>query len=255
MAGEEPKSSKKPSAAANVGDTSRAESLGQAHSAANGVSILGFRLQSAAREAGMKKGDVIIEYDGVRNLSTETLSSLTAAARPEGIGIDVVFLRDGQQDTLRVPSGSLGISAMDITIQGRSALNAASDKIQRIVTVLQRVYLALAVLGVLGLPLIYFVKSPGVETLLQGVLVAVLDGVSYIGLRLRRSWVITLILIVSIFGCLGMFVQILQPADEIKALLDKVVRVLILLFFAYQIYFFRKPEVRRLFADKGYLVF
>jgi hypothetical protein len=254
MAGEEPKSSKKPGAGANVGDTSRAESLGQAHPAAKGVSILGFRLQSSAREAGMKKGDVIIEYDGVRNLTTETLSSLTAAARPEGIGINVVFLRDGQQDTLRVPSGPLGISAMDTTIQGRLGSKTALDKIERIVTLIQRAYLAFAVLGVVGL-LSYLLRWPGVGAVLQVALFGTLDGVAYFGLRYRKSWAITLVLIISIFGCLGMFVQILQPADEIKALLAKVLRVLILLFFAYQIYFFRKPEVRTLFADRGYLVF
>jgi hypothetical protein len=52
-----------------------------------------------------------------------------------------------------------------------------------------------------------------------------------------------------------MFVQILQPAEDIRAMFVKILRVLLFLFFAWQIHFFRKPAVRALFADRGYLVF
>jgi hypothetical protein len=242
------------SASDNSDNTPRAPSQREAHPAAKGVSILGFRPGSAAREVGMKKGDVIVEYDGQRDLTTEVLSSLAARLRPEGVRVDVVYLRDSQHDTVELPSGSLGISARDITIQGRSALNAASDRIQKIVTVIQRAYVALAVLGIVGL-LSYLFKWPGVWPVLQVALFGTLDGIAYFGLRYRRSWAITLVLIISIFGCLGMFVQILQPAEDVKTLLAKILPVLIFLFFAWQIHFFRKPEVRALFADRGYLIF
>lgn len=254
MTNENPESSKILRASGDSGNSPLTDRQLLAHLPAKGVSILGFSEISAAREGGMKKGDVIVEYDGQRDLTTEILSSLAARPRPGGVRIDVVYLRDSQHDTVELPSGSLGISAMDITIQGPSTSNAASDNIQRIVALIQRVYLGFAVLGVVGL-LSYLFRWPGVGTVLQVALFGTLDGIAYFGLRYRRGWAITLVLIISIFRCLGMFVQILQPAEEIKALLAKVVRVFILLFFAYQIYFFRKPEVRRLFADKGFLVF
>jgi hypothetical protein len=254
MSDEYLKSSQMLSAPNNSDNTPRATAQREAHLPAKGVSILGFSEISVAREAGMKKGDVIIGYGGERNLTTETLSSLAARKGTGGIGIDVVFLRDGLQETLTLPPGSLGISAIDTTIQDRSGLKTASDKVQRIVVVIQRAYLALALLGIVFL-LSDLVKSRGVEALLQGCLLTALCGVSYVGLRHRRDWVITLILIISALGILGQVFGILEPANDIRALLDKILRVVILLFYAYQIHFFRKPDVRQLFRDKGYLVF
>jgi hypothetical protein len=253
MTNENPESSKILSTSGDSGNSPSTESRRQAPAAATGVSISGFKEVSAARDAGMKKGDIIIEYGWDRNLTVETLASLAAREGKEGVGIQVVFLRGGRQDTVRLPSGPLGISAMDTTIQDYLRLKTASDRIERTVLVIQRVYLVISILGILVL-LSYLVKSRGVEALLQGALMTVLNCVSYLGLRYRQHWVITLILIVSALSCLGIFFQILQPADSVRALFDKILLVLILLFYAYQIHFFRKPEVRQLFGDRGYLV-
>ncbi len=81
-----------------------------------GVSVVGFTAESIAEKTGMEKGDVIIEYDGVRDLTTEKLATLTVLARPKAI-VRAVLVRTGQEQTLSLPSGPLGISAIEATIQ------------------------------------------------------------------------------------------------------------------------------------------
>ncbi len=85
-----------------------------------GVSIVRFNPDSAAENAGMQKGDVIIEYDGVGNLTIESLPALTTKPRPEGTSIPVAFLRRGLKHSVTLPAGSLGISAINVRRHGRS---------------------------------------------------------------------------------------------------------------------------------------
>ncbi|MGB6064556.1 MAG: SUMF1/EgtB/PvdO family nonheme iron enzyme [Desulfomonilaceae bacterium] len=84
----------------------------------NGVMILDFSPRSGARKAGMARGDVIIEYDGVGNLTEEKFLALTARARRGKIRPLVVFVRDGYEYTIRLAPGSPGISVMDKTVRG-----------------------------------------------------------------------------------------------------------------------------------------
>ncbi len=120
-----PKSSKTMSAPDNFSDKRWTRSQDQDRSLAQGVQILGFAAISSAKEAGMQKGDVIIEYDGERNLTTDALSLLTGRAKAERIRVNVTFMRGDQLDVVRLPSGSLGISAMDTTIGYRPGLKRA----------------------------------------------------------------------------------------------------------------------------------
>jgi hypothetical protein len=83
-----------------------------------GVSIVAFPPGSSPENAGMHVGDTIIEYDGVENLTTETLSALATMRRPEGIRTRVIFVRNGCKHGLTLPPGPLGISAIDATIHG-----------------------------------------------------------------------------------------------------------------------------------------
>jgi hypothetical protein len=219
-----------------------------------GVSILGFSTESSAKAAGMEKGDLIIECDGVGNLTTEKLTALTATTKPAGSETRVVFLRDGKEHSVTLPPGPLGISAMDATIQGSAGLKVARDRIERIVRIIQRVYLAIAVLLILGVPSA-LISASGFGHVLQDVLFVALYGAAYFGLRHRREWATTLVLIVSAFSCISGVVNVIQPAGEIKELIVKVFFFLWLLFFAYQIVFFRRTDVRGLFGDKGTLVF
>ena len=115
---EDPETNKIGSTPDNSGRGSLAKSQAEVHPPIKGVSILGFSPQSSAEKAGMQKGDVIIEYDGVGNLTTDQLAALTATTTFKGTQLRVVFVRGGREHSLSVAPGSLGISAMDSTIQG-----------------------------------------------------------------------------------------------------------------------------------------
>lgn len=86
--------------------------------ALNGVKILDFTPKSDARKAGMAKGDVIVEYNGTRDLTVERLLALTAETRRRRDKALVVFVRDGHEYSARVNPGALGISVADTKIRG-----------------------------------------------------------------------------------------------------------------------------------------
>lgn len=219
-----------------------------------GISILGFGPDSSALAAGMEKGDLIIEYNGIGNLTTEKLTALTAATKPAGTETRVVFLRDGKEHSVALPQGPLGISAMDATIQGSAGSKIARDKIESIIRIIQKVYFVIALLPILFAP-VALAKSSGIGHVVQDVLFAILYGCAYFGLRRRREWAIPLVLIVSAFGCFSGLIGLVQPAADIKALLGKIFFLLWFFFSAYQIAFFRRADVRALFGDKGTLIF
>ncbi len=83
-----------------------------------GVMILDFSPKSDARKAGMVKGDVIIEYNGVRDLTEGKIPALAVRAKRGKVRPLVVFVRDGYEYTVRLSSGSLGASLMDTTVRG-----------------------------------------------------------------------------------------------------------------------------------------
>lgn len=118
MSIEDPKTTKMGTTPDNSCHGSLAKSQGQDHPLVKGVSILGLSPESVAGKAGMQKGDLIIEYHGVRNLTTDQLAALTATTKLKGTQPSVVFVRDGREHSLSVAPGSLGISAMDTTIPG-----------------------------------------------------------------------------------------------------------------------------------------
>jgi hypothetical protein len=109
----------------NFGYTSRATGQIQNDLLAAGVSILGFKSGSTAGKAGMQKGDIVVEYDGKRNLTTDKLMALTAVTRPEGTQIRVVFMRDGHEHSTLLPPGPLGISVLDTTMHTSSGREAS----------------------------------------------------------------------------------------------------------------------------------
>ena len=62
-----------------------------------GVLILAFTPKSDGKKAGLAKGDVIIEYNGVRDLTTEKYLALCALTRQEKINPVIVFVRSGYE--------------------------------------------------------------------------------------------------------------------------------------------------------------
>ncbi|MEW6141081.1 MAG: SUMF1/EgtB/PvdO family nonheme iron enzyme [Thermodesulfobacteriota bacterium] len=83
-----------------------------------GVKILDFSPKSDAKKAGLEKGDIIIEYNGIKDLTADKLLALNAQTRKERIQPEVLFVRDGYQYTTRVPRGFLGISMIDTSLRG-----------------------------------------------------------------------------------------------------------------------------------------
>jgi hypothetical protein len=82
----------------------------------SGVSILGFHSESSAREAGMQKDDVIIEYASERDITIEKLSALMAKREPEAGQVCVIFVGGRQRYWQTLPSGPPSISAMNVTV-------------------------------------------------------------------------------------------------------------------------------------------
>jgi S1-C subfamily serine protease len=105
-----------------------------------GVLILGFRPESTTEKGGMKKGDVIVKYGGIGDLTTESLTALAAATNPKGTNTRVVFLRDHREYSVELPPGPLGISAMDSTMHVPLEVRTAQDKTRRTVRAIRSVY-------------------------------------------------------------------------------------------------------------------
>jgi hypothetical protein len=127
-------------------------------------------------------------------------------------------------------------------------------QIETIVRRVQKAYLALAILGVL-VTLVYIFRQANFLKISWSFLFVLVDGSIYFALRSRRSWVIPLVLIISAFSCINFLIFIFQPAEDIRTILIKVFAGLSFLFFAYQINFFGKSEVRLFFGAKGHELF
>lgn len=83
-----------------------------------GLVVLSFSPKSDARKSGIAKGDVIVEYDGARDLTADRFLAMTAVSRREKSRPLVVFVRDGYEYSVRVNPGFLGVSVMDTVIRG-----------------------------------------------------------------------------------------------------------------------------------------
>jgi len=83
-----------------------------------GVMVLDLSPRSDARRAGLTKGDVIIAYDGTRDLSSEKLLTLAGEAKKKRIRPELTFVRDGYEHTVQVDPGILGITMLDTRLTG-----------------------------------------------------------------------------------------------------------------------------------------
>ncbi len=149
---------------------------------------------------------------------------------------------------------------IDQEIAGRSEENKASletasiaEKIERRMQIIRRIYAGLALLGgiaiffaMLGLPR----QHPPIEAL-EGALTVFVYTFIYYGLKGKKSWVIPLLLIMAAFILTTSFLSILRPANSPSSFLGKIVDSAYVLFAAYQIYLFKRKEVRDLFGSKG----
>jgi len=66
--------------------------------------------------------------------------------------------------------------------------------------------------------------------------------------------VIPLLLVMAAFILISGLLSILQPVNDITSFLSKIIDLAFVIFAAYQIYFFRGKEVRRVFLSKGEII-
>jgi len=117
----------------------------------------------------------------------------------------------------------------------------------------RRAYLILIILVSAQVPtVIYDLDFPKILDLFLLLLVLTSN---YYGLRDRKSWVVSLILIFSVNGCFFSAIGFLEPARDMMGLFQKIPKGLLVLFCYYQAGFFRKREVMRFFGDRGEVFF
>jgi hypothetical protein len=83
-----------------------------------GVEVLNFSPKSIAKKAGLTVGDVIIEYNGSREITRERLIAQSALTKHQKVRVPVIFVRHGYEYSVRILPGPLGISAVDTSIRG-----------------------------------------------------------------------------------------------------------------------------------------
>jgi len=83
-----------------------------------GLVVIDISAKTDAAKAGMHKGDVIIEYNGIRDLTAETFTEAAAATKQEKIRPVVVFVREGVEYSVRIGPGFSGITVSETTVKG-----------------------------------------------------------------------------------------------------------------------------------------
>jgi len=139
----------------------------------------------------------------------------------------------------------------------RKTTKLTDDKIITIANRISKVYFVLVCFGIIitisdgtGIS----ENVPKTETW-QGVINTLLYVTIYLGLRSKRKWLIPLILFASAWFLLSSFLSTFQPAVDIMGLVSKAVGIIIILFFAYQMHFFSKKEVKMHFGLEGTVFF
>ena len=131
------------------------------------------------------------------------------------------------------------------------------DRIIKITSRIQKVYFVFICIGTLDA--IYNLSGISESSLrgesLQGTINLFLYIVIYIGLRLRKKWLISLVLISSAWLLLSTFLATFQSAVDVPGLLAKAVCIMLVLFYAYQMHFFSRREVKSYFGMKGTIIF
>jgi hypothetical protein len=125
------------------------------------------------------------------------------------------------------------------------------------VHIFKKIYLSLSCLIMLGL--IYMLtgisekysQDESVE-LIFPLLVCI---TAYYGLKYKTKWAIPLLLITAVFMILSTFINILRPANDLFAFINKIVDLVFVMFYGYQIFFFSKKEVKQYFGVKGTVIF
>ena len=132
----------------------------------------------------------------------------------------------------------------------------AEIRIDTIVRRIRRVYAFLIIMDLFLLfGLARHANEPVLNEAIERLIMLTLHSFLYFGLSEKKPWVIHLILICSLFGIIYGLIPILEPSSNFIRVLGKAIACLLVLFYAYQLSFFSKREVKAFFQEKGMILF
>ncbi|MEW6530147.1 MAG: SUMF1/EgtB/PvdO family nonheme iron enzyme [Thermodesulfobacteriota bacterium] len=105
-------------AAARATETAPPPSQLPAEPPVRGVMVIGFTPKSDAKKVGLAVGDVIIEYDGVRDLTAEKFLALTARTNKGRKKPMLILVRNGYEYSAHVEAGFLGVTVTSTKLRG-----------------------------------------------------------------------------------------------------------------------------------------
>lgn len=135
--------------------------------------------------------------------------------------------------------------------------NFHERRISSTVVIIRKIYFTLLFLGVLGL--VYL--ASGVSHVYGGkdipgyLIFCLIVSIKYYGLRFRRTWVVPLILYASALGIIRILFTGVNAENGVIMVIGVPVFFMMVLFYAYQIYFFSRTDVNRFFGRKGLIFF
>lgn len=139
-------------------------------------------------------------------------------------------------------------------------MSIPEERINLIVNRIQKVYLAVIVL--LFIQLIGIATSEELLTFNPKEAIRVFFSVGifaaiYLGLRFRSHWVIPLILLSATMLLISFSLQVFvfTPVVDLTSIFIKLISLSFMVFCAYQLTFFAKYEVKKLFNMKGFIIF
>jgi hypothetical protein len=131
------------------------------------------------------------------------------------------------------------------------------DTIEARVRIIRRVYLTLTILALVGVlfSLLNLSLINSTKDKIDSIVAALFYLVIYIGLEGKKSWIIPFVLIVSAFSLFREFLFMLDPSETTSDIIGKIVHLFMFAFFWYQLQFFSKSAVKKVFGSKGLVFF
>ena len=128
----------------------------------------------------------------------------------------------------------------------------SDDRTIKIMLRIQRAYFVLICICVVGYISLLLKLSEGATVWknLEGIIPILIFLIIYIGLKLRKKWFVPFVLLVSILILINSSLYIFQPIENMHGLFLKACAIMFFIFFAYQMYFFSRKEVKAYFGVK-----
>jgi len=124
------------------------------------------------------------------------------------------------------------------------------------ITRIRIVYIVLIIMSVLIIPssFLMFGRIDISFFALAGIMIIAYSLVYY-GLLKKKAWTVNLVLFVSAFGILQGLTNTFVPVEKISDVVIKAINIVLMMFYIYQVLFFRKQEVAQLFKTGNVDVF